>query len=200
MKELTDVELREQYADLSTEELIQFYHSNTLTELALSVLREELCKRGVPPDSIKSKPSNFEFQERPKGIPTSLTILSILFLLGGISSVIDVTVSLINKHININLGVLGLFIGPGLLRLNPACRTCALVFIWFILIVAPIAVIVSIVPFFMPTFGEASITFLLLGIVIFLFGFWSYRVLTNPDVRDLFGSNRHVHNKISNMT
>ena len=81
-------------------------------------------------------------QETPmyekRNIPVSLKIVAILFILGGINSVIEIIVAIANSRININFGVLGLFIGPGLLALRPGWRTCALVFIWIALIFIPI--------------------------------------------------------------
>ncbi len=70
-------------------------------------------------------------------IPPSLKAVAILFLLGGIFAVIEVLVSLAHSHLNINFGVLGLFIGPGILALRPGWRTCALVFLWIAMIGIP---------------------------------------------------------------
>jgi hypothetical protein len=133
--------------------------------------------------------------DNSKPIPTSLKIVAALFLLGGICSAIEVLVSLLHGHISINFGVLGLFIGPGLLRLSPGWRTCALVFLWLGMIVVPIAAVL-----FMTASGPAEFTLFGqkvgpapkgLGVVIAALAFglavWQYRVLTRPDVRRLFG-------------
>ena len=76
--------------------------------------------------------------------PTSLTIVAWFFILGGVCSVIEVIVSLIHSHIDLNFGVLGLFIGSGLLRFSRGWRTCALVFLWIALIGVPIAAILCV--------------------------------------------------------
>ena len=73
-----------------------------------------------------------------RNIPVSLKIVAILFILGGVHSVIEIIISIAYSRININFGILGLFIGPGLLALRPGWRTCALVFIWIALIFIPI--------------------------------------------------------------
>lgn len=127
-------------------------------------------------------------------LPVSLVVLAILFILGGISSVIEVFVSLMRNHININFGVLGIFIGIGLLRLRRVWRTCALVFTWLGLIAAPIIGLLFLNhsgPLDFNVFGEkvghASKE---LGIVVviafFVYSIWQYRVLTRSDIRLLF--------------
>ena len=77
--------------------------------------------------------------ESPQSVPTSLKVVAWLFILGGICSAIEVIVSIMHNHVNINFGVLGIFIGRGLLRLRPGWRTCALVFLWLAMIGVPIA-------------------------------------------------------------
>ncbi|MEN8127879.1 MAG: hypothetical protein ABFR90_08770 [Planctomycetota bacterium] len=128
-------------------------------------------------------------------IPISLKIVAWLFIIGGIFAVLEVIVSLMHSHININFGVLGLFIGPGLLHLRSGWRTCALVFIWLALILVPIAAV-----FMLTTTGPLD--FMIFGqkaghvgkgvgfsVAVFIFAltFWQYRVLTRLDVRRLFG-------------
>jgi len=133
--------------------------------------------------------------EPPRPIPTSLKIVAGLFIFSGICSVIDVIISLMHGNVNFNFGVLGLFIGPGLLRLRPAWRTCALVFIWIAMIVVPLATLLMLVnpgPIDISIFGRkvghASKVFgVLIGVVLFVLTIWQYRILTRPDVRRLFG-------------
>jgi len=133
--------------------------------------------------------------QKSKPIPVSLIVVAILFILGGISAVIEVVVSLMNSHININFGVLGLFIGPGLLRLSRGWRTCALVFLWIALIGIPIIMIVIIshsAPLNFTLFGQkvghaSKELGLAVAAIVFVVVLWQYRVLTRPDVRALFG-------------
>ncbi|MEM7681529.1 MAG: hypothetical protein AAF288_06210 [Planctomycetota bacterium] len=128
-------------------------------------------------------------------LPTSLIAVAVLFIVGGVFSVLEVLVSLANSRININFGVLGLFIGPGLLRLSRGWRTCALVFIWITLIAVPLFALLLIAVdgpldynVFGQKFGHASKAWgLVIVAIVFAIALWEYRVLTRPDVRRLFG-------------
>ncbi len=135
--------------------------------------------------------------QNSKPIPISLTSVAVLFILGGISAVIEIIVSLMNNHININFGVLGLFIGPGLLRLSRGWRGCALVFLWIAIIGTPI---VAIAIMFFAHSGPLDFTLfgqkaghvskeigLAIAAIVFVIAWWQYRVLTRPDIRQLFG-------------
>jgi len=127
--------------------------------------------------------------------PTSLKIVAGLFIFGGVCSAIELVVSLMHSHININFGVLGLFIGPGLLRFSRGWRTCALVFLWIAMIGVPIIALLFMAsqgPLDFKVFGQkvghVSKEFgLAIAVILFLLSFWQYRVLTRPDVRTLFG-------------
>jgi hypothetical protein len=133
--------------------------------------------------------------EENRRIPASLKVVATLFILGGICAVIEVLVSLAHSRININFGVLGLFIGPGLLALRRGWRTCGLVFIWIAMIGAPIFVILVLGyprPLDLILFGQkigyvSKEVGLIAAAVLFLLSLWQYRVLTRPDVRRLFG-------------
>ena len=132
-------------------------------------------------------------------IPTALKVVAILFILGGIHSVIEIIVAIAHGRININLGVLGLFIGPGLLALRRGWRTCALVFIWITLIALPIFTAFMFIqsgPLDFNVFGQkigyATKEFgLVVAILLFLLELWQYRVLNRSDVRMLFGVGEH---------
>jgi len=133
--------------------------------------------------------------EEKKSIPVSLTVVALLFILGGISAVIEIVVSLMHNHLNINFGVLGLFIGPGLLRLSRGWRTCALVFTWIALIGVPIIALLFIAargPLDFKIFGQvvgqtSKALGLLVAGVVFIIAVWQYWVLTRSDVKELFG-------------
>ncbi len=71
-------------------------------------------------------------------LPLALKIVAVLFILGGISTAIEIVLSLMMGHININFGLLGIFIGIGLLRRSNGWRACALVFTWLALALVPI--------------------------------------------------------------
>lgn len=130
-------------------------------------------------------------------IPTPLKVVAWLFIIGGIWAVIEVLVALTQSRISINFGVLGLFIGPGLLKLRPGWRTCALVFLWIGLIGFPIIFLLGLsgkVPAYFEMFGvklaRIPSWWVSVGVVpFFLLVLWQYRVLTRPDIRRLFGLN-----------
>jgi hypothetical protein len=127
-------------------------------------------------------------------IPTSLKVVAVLFVLSGLSSLVEVIYSLGHGNLSINIGVLGLFIGPGLLRLSRGWRTWALVFTWLAIIVTPIAAVAFLAaqgPIEFRLFGRRvsdAPTALGVGMaaLVFLVALWQYRVLTRPDVRALF--------------
>ena len=124
-----------------------------------------------------------------------LKAVAIFFIMGGIAAAIEVLVSLMHSHINVNLGVLAIFIGTGLLKLRPGWRTCALVFLWIAMIGIPIFVILMLFhsgPLDFRVFGQkvgytSKVFGFVIAIVMFILAFWQYHVLTRPDVRKLFG-------------
>lgn len=128
--------------------------------------------------------------------PTSLRVVAGLFVFSGVCAVIEVIVSLLHSHINLNFTVLCLWIGPGLLRHNRTWRTWALVFLWIGLIAIPVFCIIAL--------ERGALDFKLLGVpigqvptalglavavVFFLVTLWEYKVLTRPDIRQLFERN-----------
>jgi hypothetical protein len=127
--------------------------------------------------------------------PTSLKIVAWLFILGGICSLMEVLVSLMRRWIDLNFGVLGLFIGRGLLRFSPGWRTCALVFLWIALIGVPIAALVLVGhrgPLDFSIFGQkvgyaSKESGLVVCALVFGLALREYHVLTRRDVRALFG-------------
>jgi len=135
-------------------------------------------------------------------IPASLKAVAIIFIFAGILAVIEVLVALAHGGININFGVLGLFIGPGLLALRSGCRAGALVLLRLAMVVIPISLALML-------FHSGPVDFRLLGqkighaskglgfafaVVAFFLALWQYRVLTRPDIRRLFGlvTDQHI--------
>lgn len=127
-------------------------------------------------------------------IPTSLKVVAALFIVSGISSVIEIIVSLLDGRLSFNFGVLGLFIGAGLRRLNPTWRIWALVFTWFALVGTPLIGLIFLIipgPLDFTLFGlkvghAPKAAGVVAAVVFFLIAVWQYRVLTRPDVRALF--------------
>jgi cytochrome c oxidase subunit IV len=132
--------------------------------------------------------------EPHKSAPLSLKIVAALFILSGISSIIEVIISLIQGRLSFNFGVLGVVIGIGLLHFSRTWRICALIFIWIALICLPLVALV-----FM--FLAGSVNYIIfwqnvgpgsraigvaLAALMFGVALWQYRVLTRPDIRRLF--------------
>lgn len=127
-------------------------------------------------------------------IPTSLKVVAALFILTGISSLIEILVSLQHHRISLNFGILGLFIGPGLLRCSPTWRAWALACTWIALAGIPLAGLIFLLapgPLHFRLFGQdvgdaPKVAGVALLIPAFLIALWQYRVLTRPDVHALF--------------
>jgi len=136
--------------------------------------------------------SQFE-SSKPK-LPVSLKIVAVLFILSGIGAAIEVLASLMRGGINVNLGVLGIFVGIGLFNLKAGWRTCGLVFLWFGMILIPVVGLLAIVGSGQAHYNVFGIKGgsvpmpVALGVAVFFFCIvlWQYRVLTRPDIRELF--------------
>lgn len=130
-----------------------------------------------------------------KALPLSLKIVAYLSILGGIFAVIQVISDLMESHININFGVLGIPIGIGLLKLRLGWRTCALVSTWIGLIGFPIFILLVLNysgPVDLRIFGQnvgqtSKWAGVISGVTAFFFCLWQYMVLTRKDVKILFG-------------
>jgi hypothetical protein len=131
-------------------------------------------------------------------IPIPLKLVGWIFILGGISAAIEILIDASNGRTNLNFGVLGVFIGIGLLRLRTGWRTLALVLLVIALVFIPILSVLA-----LSTPGNLSFNifgqkvaalsppmFLILLAVFFVFTFWQFRVLLRPDVRALFLNRR----------
>ena len=122
-------------------------------------------------------------------IPVALKVVAILFIVWGVCAVIEVVLSLMRARISINFGVLGLFVGYGLLRLRPGWRTCGLVFLWIGMIGVPVVAFImlsSSAPINFEVFGQkvgrASKEFaLVMAVVMFVLCVWQYRVRRCPN-------------------
>jgi hypothetical protein len=133
--------------------------------------------------------------EQRQAPPIPLKIVAGLFILGGLSSAIDVLIRLTQGSLFLNLGVFGLFIGLGLLRYSRGWRTCALAFLWLAMIGFPLAAVVMLAtdqPLRYAVSGlETGDVPKALGVAVAVGGFalalWQYWVLTRPRVRRLFG-------------
>lgn len=152
------------------------------------------------PLSTDEPPELEEFSARP----LSLIVVAVLFFLGGLLSILDVLMSLAEGNVNLDLGVLGVFIGIGLYRLRPGWRTCALVFTWMGLIIFPV---VGVIFLFIPGPAQLDLpgqsTIDVPGFIgtavcalLFAFCYWEYRVLNRPDIRALFEQTLHEERRL----
>jgi hypothetical protein len=129
-----------------------------------------------------------------QGAPNSLKIVAFMFFLGGIGSVIEIILAAAHGRIYLNFGVLGLFIGRGLLAFRPGWRTCALVFTWIGLVLIPVIGLILLSlpgPLDFTVFGEkigkaSKAIGMVFTVLAFSFEFWQLHVLTRPDVCRLF--------------
>jgi hypothetical protein len=131
-----------------------------------------------------------------KDNPTSLRVVAGLFVFSGVCAVIEILVSLMHSNINLNLGVLCLWIGPGLLRHNRTWRTWALVFLWLGLIGMPVFCLLALgrgtldIKLFGAPVGQVPAALgIAMAIPVFLLVLWEYRVLIRSDIRRLFARN-----------
>jgi len=77
--------------------------------------------------------------EDEKRIPMSVRLTAALFILGGLHAAVDMFLALFNGDLHLNIGMVGLFIGVGLLRERRPWRTWALALIWIRLLATPIS-------------------------------------------------------------
>jgi hypothetical protein len=127
-------------------------------------------------------------------IPTALSVVSYLFLITGVLSVIEIVFSATRGAIHPNFLFLGLWIFAGLRRYSRGWRTCALVFIWISLI--SLTVFIGIILFDGGALWQRPsdhklvelplVWSLMIVVPFFILEMWQYRVLTRPDIRSLF--------------
>lgn len=127
-------------------------------------------------------------------LPISLKIVAIIFLIHGILTAIEVVTALMQSHININFGVLGIFVGIGLFKRKDAWRICGLVLIWIGLIFVPIICLLMLTQsnqidfnFFGNTIGAVHPTIIMLPVIAaYALLLWERWVLSRPDIKAIF--------------
>lgn len=123
--------------------------------------------------------------------PVSITIIAWLFIIVGLLSAWDIISGFWEKRISLNFGVLFIFLGRGLLRLQPAALTWALAITFLGWIGLAVFMIISL--FGEVRFGNEVLTgaprlFVLLGFAI-IYGAiltWMTVVLRRKEIEDLF--------------
>ena len=125
--------------------------------------------------------------------PLSLRIVAGLFVLAGLLTVVDIVVKLFHDHLDLNLMLLCLWIGPGLLRHSPTWRKWALAILWFSFFALSLLILLALLRspldfkiFGYPTAPVPTIPTLLFLLALFLLTLWQYRVLIRPDIHCLF--------------
>lgn len=84
-------------------------------------------------------------------MPVQLSIVAILIFLSGLWSAYEVIVSLVSGKVNLNFGVLAMFVGIGLLNHREWARKWGRMIAWFLIIVS-IILLISVLS------GKASVT------------------------------------------
>ncbi len=134
-----------------------------------------------------------------RSLPASLIVVAVLFLVEGATAAVEVLHSLANNGININFGVIGIFVGWGLLKLRPGWRIVALVLLVIGMVVSAIGAAVFLGgglagdgPLDFSVGGQlvghvSVIIAVIFAAGMFVLCFWQYRVLRRPEIRELFG-------------
>lgn len=124
--------------------------------------------------------------------PLALNIVAALFILTGVSATLQVVALAAHGHYNINLSILSVFIGIGLLKLNPTWRKVAVIYTYFYIVEGAVAVIVFLLsagqteilgPMMSPL---APLVRFLLSVLLVGLGAWQLSVLNSRQVRGLF--------------
>jgi hypothetical protein len=127
-------------------------------------------------------------------LPLSLKIVAWLFLLGGVSDAIEMVVLLMDDHIKLNFGVIGIFVGIGLLKRNDGWRVCGLVLLWISLILGPIILLLMLSangPIHFNFWGRQleevnRLVLFIFAIGLYVLLLWQRAVLSNPGIKAFF--------------
>ncbi|NJL39222.1 MAG: hypothetical protein HC899_22595 [Leptolyngbyaceae cyanobacterium SM1_4_3] len=119
--------------------------------------------------------------------------MAYLFIVSGVLAVVDIVLSLLNNKINIDLDVLGLFIGRGLLQLNPTSHTWAIVLTRISMLLGTIVMFLFLLTssgfeLFGQTVGQAppGLAFIVSGVLTAVV-YWQHSILNNSEIKRLFG-------------
>jgi hypothetical protein len=143
----------------------------------------------------KPEPIGLSYATPESGTSTALKIVAWIFIATGILTIIQTVVLLTHGQINFDTGVLGVLIGPGLLRFSRGWRTCALVLLWLGMILGPINLLLMLSSTRSVNLNLMGIRIgsvpLVVGIVfcvlLFALTVWEYRVLVREEIRRRFG-------------
>jgi hypothetical protein len=128
-------------------------------------------------------------------MPTALVVVAWIFILEGIAAIVTTARGLLFEHrVDLNLALLGLWIGPGLLRGWASHRRWAIFMLRLGLVLGAFAFLFILMSPSVPpiTVFHASLGVLSRGYLIATLGVvlggvvWQLRVLQRPDVRAVF--------------
>ena len=133
-----------------------------------------------------------------KKIPLSLKIVTMIFILEGAHSMVELFKTLTSDYHNINFIIAGILIGPGLLTLRNGWRIIALVFLWLVMIsiaVITLGILVQtstpdIIIFCLKTENISEELNTAIAALLFIVSIWQYRVLKQSDIHKLFTEKR----------
>jgi hypothetical protein len=134
-------------------------------------------------------------EEKHPELPAPLRAVAYFTILCGIGTLLTMIVDLTQKRLTLNIGVLEIPAGFGILRLSRGWRTFTLWTLWFGMVGFTIVILILLFGGHTPElnlFGQpvnrwgrpmlVAVSVTALGVMI-----WQYRALTSPGVRRLFG-------------
>ncbi|NLE37072.1 MAG: hypothetical protein GX621_03510 [Pirellulaceae bacterium] len=120
--------------------------------------------------------------------PLPLRIVAFLFILLGVLSATEIVLSLIKGRFNLDIGVLGIFIGRGLLRRSERWRSCGAWFVGFAFVMLGLGVLAYGVVrlLFSPSASVNVSVEPSPGVVVLvaIVAYWAFRVLRGPAARE----------------
>jgi len=136
-----------------------------------------------PQDWLHCGSEHFHLARRSTAnAPLSLVLVGVLFCLRGMLALWSTGMLLLVGYVNVDWAFVCLFVGVGLLRRSPGCRTWALVLLWIGLILIPLAVLLTLPLPGLARFGPLWPLALLLELLMI----WMLWVLNRADVRRYF--------------
>jgi hypothetical protein len=137
--------------------------------------------------------ATYRFEKRP---PTQLMVAAWIFIAFGVLAAGEMAWALFHGRLSLNIGVIGIWIGRGLLRMNPTARYWALVVLSLQLILAGVVTLLIVANRGgVVRFGAIGLTadthltqVIALGLttVAVTLNAWQLWVLTRPHIRQLF--------------
>jgi len=124
-------------------------------------------------------------------IPLSLKITSILFILSGVLSLINILYSIIvNNAIRIDIGIIAIFIGLGIFKLREWSRTAGLYFLRIAIVINILIFLgvlfiknITIYPGYLNLSKMYMLAFIILSSIVYIL---MYLVLKKKEIRELF--------------